>query len=580
MIKLRPDYQLPFVRDITTAWRQGNNYVLGVCPTGGGKTICFSAIIHDHTGASAAIVHRKEIVTQLSLALGKLDVKHRIVAPSKTVALIRRKHLKEFGKSFIDPNALCGVASVQTLTSASAQRDKVLQAWTNQVTLGVLDECHHYVDTGVWSKALACMPNAKFLGVTATPERADGKGLGRHADGFADTMVEGPTTQWLIQNGYLSKFKYLAPSTDLDVSGLATPSGDFTAKALRSRVVESHLVGDVVKHCIQFASSKRTIIFASDVQTAHEIAASFCAVGVEAKALSGSTEQGERDRELERFSNGQLPVLVNVDLFDEGFDVPAVECVVMARPTESLAKFLQMVGRSLRPVYAKGYDLATADGRLAAMANSKKPEAIIIDPVRNWERHGMPNWPRNWTLNGKESTSRGASDTIPQRVCTACSQPYETFYTCCPYCGAPVPEPSGRSVPEQVEGDLTELDVDGMAALFKAMEDAGTGFDDSGNVVILDDDSEYAVRQIEKRIPPVGRAKDMERRQAAKYRRSILKELIAWWVGAQPNRDTREIQRRFYVRFGIDMGTAMTLNAKETDALAETIKRRFTEDLA
>ena len=568
MIKRR-GYQDDFVRGIQDAWQSARS-VLGVLPTGAGKTVCFTSIMHDHDGSAAAVVHRKEIVGQISMALAALEVKHRIIAPPAVVTRQRRKQLKRFGKSFIDPHARAGVISVQTLTSPASGRNRELQRWLSQITLAVFDEGHHYVSQGLWARAVEAMHRARLLFVTATPERADGKGLGVDADGFCDVMVEGPTLQWLIEQGYLAPFTYKAPSSDLDVSGVAvTASGDFNSKALRARVVESHLVGDVVKHYRQFADGKRAIVFATDVQSAEDIAAAFNAQSIPAAALSGETEQGERDRQLDAFDDGRLRVLVNVDLFDEGFDVPGVDAVILARPTESLAKYLQMVGRSLRVVYAPGFDLSTAEGRRAAIAASDKPKAIVIDPVRNWERgHGLPNWPRVWTLAGKEKGARNsATDTIPQRVCTGCTQPYERFYPVCPFCGV-VPEPVGRGQPEQVDGDLMELDVEGMARLFAAMRQADMP------------DDEYRRHQLARHIPPIGQGADMKRHQAAKYRRTVLRELVAWWVGLQPEgRSLGEKHRRFFHRFGVDIGTAFTLPAKDTDALIETIRRRFDEDM-
>lgn len=566
MIHLR-DYQQKLLDDIYEAWRRVRS-VLAVLPTGGGKTVCFASIIHDHVGASAAIVHRKEIVGQISQALGRLGVKHRVVAPEGVVRRIRRRHLKEFGKSFVDQQALCGVVSVQTLTSRSAGNDRELQAWVGQVTLAVYDEGHHYVKKGLWAKAVECMPRAKLLFVTATPQRADGLGLGADSDGFAEVMVEGPSLQWLIDEGYLCRFVYKAPRSDLRVEDIPiTASGELNAKELRKRVVESHLVGDVVQQYLKFTPGKLAILFATDVTTSEEFAVELQAHGTAAAALSGETEQGERDSVLDQFEAGTVRVLSNVDLFDEGFDVPAADVAILARPTESLAKYLQMVGRVLRPVYAKGYDLSTREGRLAAIAAGPKPFATIIDPVRNWERHGAPNWPRLWTLDGRAVGSRDKSDVVPQRVCDACTQPYRAFLKACPYCGS-VNEPQGRSLPEQVDGDLYDLDVEGMAALFAKMRAADMPAE------------QYALDQIARNIPPIGRAADMRRHEAAKYRRQVLRELIAWWIGCQPGRDIREIYKRFYFRFGVDIATAHTLNANDTDALIERIKLKFGEDIA
>ena len=567
MIKLRT-YQQSIVELILDAWHR-IMAVLAVMPTGAGKTIVFSSIMHDHKGAAAAVVHRKEIVSQIACSLAALEVKHRIIAQPATVAAIRRKQLKQFGKSYVDPHAMAGVVSVQTMTSRSAAKNRELQRWLSQVTLAVFDEGHHYVKQGLWAKAVEAVQQAKLLFVTATPDRADGKGLGAHADGFAEEMIEGPTTKWLIDEGYLSRFVYKAPSTDLNVTDLPlTASGDVNTKKMRARIKDSHLVGNVVEHYLKFAEGKRTIVFANDVETAEEHARAFRAQSIAAVALSGETDQAVRDRELEKFEDGSgAMVLINVDLFDEGFDVPAVEAVIMARVTESLAKFLQMIGRALRPVYGPGFDLSTTEGRLAAIAAGGKPHAIVMDPVRNWERHGMPDWPRVWSLESKETGSKGQSDTIPQRICAGCTQPYEAYYVACPYCGT-IPEPAGRSHPAQVEGDLFELDVEGMAALMAKVAHADMS------------DEEYGVDQIARDIPRIGRPADMKRHQAAKYRRSVLRELVAWWIGMQPEeRSMNEKHRRFYHRFGIDIGMAFTLNAKETDALAERIQQRFTEDM-
>ena len=333
--------------------------------------------------------------------------------------------------------------SVQTLTSKGARKKPELMAWVNQVTLAVFDEGHHYTRGGLWGRAVDVMPNARRLFVTATPERTDGVGLGTKdvgGGGFAEVMIEGPTMGWLIEQGYLSPYSYKAPETDLDLDNIPiTASGDVSTVAMRARVVDSHLVGDVVAQYLQFTPGKKAIVFANDVATSEELAAAFRAKGVRAQSLSRRNRRRRTRRGPGRLlKTGDLDVLCNCELFDEGFDVPAVEVVILARVTASLGKYLQMCGRGLRPVYAAGYDFSTAQGRAQAIANGPKPAAVIIDPCRNWERHGLPHWPRSWSLASREKGSRGAgSDTLPQHVCRECTQPFLKVLPACPMCGTP-----------------------------------------------------------------------------------------------------------------------------------------------
>jgi len=531
--------------------------VLGVLPTGGGKTVVFCSMVADHVGAAAIVVHRREIVRQISVTLAAFGVVHRVIGPRDEVGRIRRRHLKKFGRSFVDQQSLVGVVSVQTMTSKSTAANTITQRWLAQVTFAVFDEGHHYVRSGLWGRAVDQFHRAKRLFVTGTPERADGKGLGAHAEGYAREMVLGPTPQWLIDNAFLSPFKYFCPDSDMDIADLALDStGDVSVKERRKRAVASHIVGDVVRHYRQYADGLQTIVFAPDVETAEDMAAAFRLDGVKAVALSGKTDSGVRDRELDLFERCETQVLVNVDLFDEGFDVPAVVCVILARITASLGKYLQMVGRALRVM----------DG---------KEHAIVIDPVRNWERNrGLPSFPRRWTLDSRPKGDRVSPvDTIPQKICRGCTQPYDAYYALCPYqsqpgCAIP-PEPEGRARPDQVDGDLFELDVAALNELYAAYA--------ARNMT----DEEYDGDLISRNVPAVGRGAARKRHRTARHRTAVLKELIGWWVGMQPaGRDLAEKQRRFYHRFRVDMATAMSLDANDTDALIATIGRRFNEDMA
>lgn len=548
MIELR-DYQQELVSKILEAWRTGH-MPLAVSPTGSGKTVIFSHLIASHSGYSAVVAHRREILTQISLNLGLFDVKHRIVAPAKIIAEVRRQHFKKFNKSFVDSHSKVGVISVQTLTSKASQNKALLRQWLHKVSLTIFDEGHHYVKKGLWGRAVDLLPQSRKLFVTATPERTDGLGLGSHAHGFSSILIEGPSTKELIHRGYLSRFKYYTPETDLNVNNIPlTPSGDVNLEELRKRTVASHLVGDVVTHQRQYAAGKRTIVFASDVKTAHEMEAAFKANGVVAAALDGKSEDAFRNNTIRDFEQGQIEVLINVDLFDEGFDVPAVEAVILARVTYSLQKYLQMVGRALR----------TLEG---------KPYAIIIDPVLNWERNGMFTWTRNWSLEGRTKGVRNRSDdTIPLTRCFTCTQPFESFRKACPYCGVLRPQPEGQATLKQVQGDLFELDVDALSALQEKYRESNLSIED------------YRAQLQQKHCPPIGIAANVKHHKQLLFERERLHHLIAWWVGAQSHRELAEIHRRFYTRFQIDLLTVFTLSLNETRSFIERFTQLYGKDL-
>jgi hypothetical protein len=397
---------------------------------------------------------------------------------------------------------------------------------------------------------------------TATPLRADGKGLGRHADGLVDAMVLAPSMRDIIDMGYLTDYRIFAPPSDLDLTQVATSAatGDFNADQLRKAVHKSHITGDVVAHYLKLAPGKLGVTFAVDVEAATEIAAAFRAAGVPAEVVSAKTPDALRAQILRRFKAREVMQLVNVDLFGEGFDLPAIEVVSFARPTESFALFSQQFGRALRLMLTReelaGYDLLTNEGRKAVIAASAKPVAFIIDHVGNVLRHGLPDARREWSLDRRERRSGGKSDAIPMRVCVnpECIQPYERVFKCCPYCGHYPPPPS-RSAPEFVDGDLTELDPDTLAAL-------------RGNIAKIDGDAVVpwgASAEVQGAV----RRRHWERREGQK----ALRNVIAWWAGLESaqGRGESESYRRFYHRFGIDVANAQTLGTREAAELAARV---------
>lgn len=525
--QLRP-YQLDGVRDIQDAWQGGARNVAFTLPTGGGKTTMFSHILHEHKGAAVAIAHRQELVGQISLALGSFGVRHRIIGPRNVIKLILEQHRQELGATFYDPNAAVAVAGVDTLI----RRD--LKQWAQQVTLWVCDEMHHCLPENKWGKATLLFPNAKGLGVTATPERADGKGL----DGIFNALVTGPTMRELINDGHLADYRIFAPPSDLDLTPVRIAAdGDYNRGDMRGAVKKSHIVGDVVGHYRRIASGLLGVTFATDVETAGEIADQYNAAGVPAVMVNAKTPDAERARLLRDFRARRILQLVNVDLFGEGFDVPAIECVSFARPTASYAVYAQQFGRALRPLPGKTHGL-------------------IIDHVGNVQRHRLPDAVRTWSLASKERNGRRERDpdVIPVTTCTNCFRVFEAWTATCPFCGHK-PEPQGRSKPEQVEGDLYELDPAALAAL-------------RGEVDRIDG----PVRVPEGMTGVAGRgltARWRERQEA----QSELRKMIAQWAGyrrAEGMTDS-EMMRRFYWRFGVDVMTAQTLGRPDAEDLTARI---------
>lgn len=567
--KLRP-YQAQAKSEIYAAWAAGAVNVLAVLPTGAGKTVTFSDILHDHKGASCAIAHRQELVSQISLALARDRVRHRIIGPKSVVKLCVNQHMSELGVSYFDPSAPCAVAGVDTLVKRGGE----LAHWLQSVTLWVQDEAHHVLEANKWGTAAAMFPNAKGLGVTATPLRADGKGLGRHADGLFDVMVEGPGMRDLIDSGYLTDYRIFAPPSDFVRPGAESvgSTGDFTRQKMTTAVRRSHIIGDIVTHYLRIAPGKLGVTFVPDVETATDVAAQFNAAGVPAEVVSAKTPDAERIAILRRFKNRELLQLVNVDLFGEGFDLPAIEVVSFGRPTESFGLYVQQFGRVLRlmldgSLYPQ-WDEITSEQRKAHIAASSKPRGIIIDHVGNVERHGLPDARREWSLDRRERRSSGRpADVIPTWTCPNCTGVWERVYTVCqdPICGQPRPAPAARNAPEFVDGDLLELDPATLAQM-------------RGEIERVDMHPEaYREELAAKHTPKIGQMAHVKRHAERQEAQAALRESIAWWAGYQRamGRPDSESYRRFFFAFGVDVLTAQALNTREAINLAGRINEHL-----
>jgi len=544
---LRP-YQSQLKNDIYHEWQNGADNVLAVLPTGGGKTVLFSDIIHDHKGSAIAIAHRQELVGQISLALARDRVQHRIIGPKSVVKLCVNLHMSELGASYYSPTASTAVAGVDTLV----RRSNELKQFCNEVTLWVQDEAHHVLEGNKWGTAAKLFENAKGLGVTATPLRADGAGLGRHCDGLFDVMVEGPSMRDLINMGFLTEYRVFAPPSDIDLTNvkISTTTGDYSKPAVSAAVAKSHVVGDCVTHYLRIAKGKLGVTFTDSVATADDVAAQFNAAGVPAAVVHAKTPDSERIAILRRFKRRELLQLVNVDLFGEGFDLPAIEVVSMLRPTQSYGLYVQQFGRALRLLDGKEF-------------------AIIIDHVGNVVRHGLPDAPRSWTLDRRESKrSNTSNDSIPVRTCLnpECLAVYERVYKGCPFCGHVV-VPQDRSGPEQVDGDLMELDAETLAAM-------------RGEIDRMDaTPAEHQAEMAAKYMPVIGQLASVKRHVVNQETQEALRASLAWWGGYQRarGRDDSESYKRFYFKFGIDVMSAQALKSKDALALAERVNLHLGE---
>src|SRR5208337_2160957 len=338
MTLLLRDYQRTAEQAIYSSWQKGSKNILVQLHTGSGKTVLFTKILADHEGMSIAIAHRNELVSQISLTLAQRGVKHKIIAQAATVRAIVALHLSETGKCYFDPHARCAVAGVDTLI-------KRQETWFKKVSLVVQDESHHVLRDNKWGKAAALFPNAKGIYLTATPVRADGRGLGRLADGIKDDLIVGPSMRQLIENGYLCDYIIFNHESDVDLSEVPiSAGGDFSPPKLRTAVHKSHITGDVVTHYLRHAEGKLGITFAVDIEAATGIAAEFRGLGVPAEVISSKTPDILRHQIMKRFRRREILQLVNVDLLGEGVDVPAIEVITMARPTQSYGLYAQQFG--------------------------------------------------------------------------------------------------------------------------------------------------------------------------------------------------------------------------------------------
>lgn len=371
---LRP-YQSEGLRKILDAWKSGARSVLAIAPTGSGKTSCFVSLAVSCGAPALIVVHRRELADQAA------------------------NRLREFGAEFgyimsgepTKPYAKIQVGSVQTLVRRRCP----------PASLVIFDEAHLSTAT-TWSAIRAQYPKARILGVTATPWRLGGKPL----VGAYDACVVVSTPAALREQGFLCPyvgFSYLAP----DLSGVRTTGGDYNEAQTSALMSGTAIVDNVIERWGQHARDLSTVVFNVTVTHSKAVTARFVAAGVRAEHLDGSTPLEERRAILRRVDRGETRVLCNVGVAVEGLDIPRLKCCVLNRPTMSLARAIQMMGRVRRPW----------EGQTARIHD----HAFVIS------RHGLPDADRDYTLTAKDerppalTTCGECLALFSGRTCPACA---------------------------------------------------------------------------------------------------------------------------------------------------------------
>ena len=368
---LRP-YQTDLLDRVSQSWDAGSRCILLQLPTGGGKTICFAHLvkISIEIGKTVLVLaHREELIKQAAEKITAMTG----IEPG----IIKAGYKADYSRSI-------QVASVPSLTRRLKH--------CPQFDLVVIDEAHHSTANS-YRSILANFPNSQILGVSATPIRLDGSGF----RGIFDDLVCGVTVRQLIDMGSLSPYKYYAPARSMSLAGVRKRGGDYSAESIESANPSESVAADCLRAYGDYLQGKQVVIFAISIQHSKAIACSFAANNIPAAHLDGTSDSDLRSATMTAFREGRIKILTNCALFDEGLDIPGLDGVILARPTASLGRYLQMVGRALRPA-------------------SDKPHASIIDLAGNWERHGLPDDDRVWSLDGVESVKRSKSKKLQRKA--------------------------------------------------------------------------------------------------------------------------------------------------------------------
>lgn len=412
MIKLR-DYQIDMISKARAALIETKKIVI-VLATGGGKTAIASFMLK---GASEKnhicwfVVNRIELIDQSVLAFERIGVKASVIASGR--------------ESEYDPKNKIQVVMIQT----AIRKLKKLQA----PSFLVIDECHFSI-APTYDKLFSAYPDAYRIGLTATPDRIDSKGLGRSYD----KMVLGVDAEWLIQNKYLSDFKVYGKKL-VDTSKVKISMGDFDAEDFELHA-GSKFIGDVLNEYKQKLLGKKAIIFAMSVKSSMAFEKLFNENGISCAHIDAEISREKRKEIISKFKSGEIRVLTNYSIVTYGFDCPDCDAVILARPTLSVSLYLQAIGRALR-------------------VSDTKTHAIILDHVGNVERHGFPDDKRNWTLDDKQKKAKKIKEEKIESVviCNVCFYANKSSNIFCEGCEIELPKKEKKDL-QHVNEELVLLE--------------------------------------------------------------------------------------------------------------------------
>jgi superfamily II DNA or RNA helicase len=418
MFELR-DYQTDAINSLRRSFSAGNRRIVLHAPTGAGKTVIAAQIVKGAVEKRRQVMflaHRRELVNQAADKLVQFGVDHGILMSGEI----------PYGATDVQ------VASIDTLRARCINTDKLPLPHADII---VIDECHRSL-APTYLKLIALYPDALVLGLSATPIRSDGKGLGHVYEDICHTQ----SIKQLIGQGWLVQPRSFAP-TRADMTGVPMSGGDYNEREMQLAMDQRTLVGDVTTHWHRLASDRPTIVFAYSVKNSIHLKDEFRKAGVEAAHVDGETPLKEREEIITDLRQRKIQVICNYMVLTEGFDEPSLSACVVNRPTRHLGAYIQMAGRPLRPF-------------------DNKEDSLIIDHGGNIYEHGWVDDEHNWILEeGKALTTTSADrqkdmDEREPITCVKCATVY-SGQLICPHCGYK-PEKRGRWI-ESRDADLVEM---------------------------------------------------------------------------------------------------------------------------